>query len=267
MNSSASEKSADPSLVTVDHNDKVAVVTMAHRPYNLSGPILYTALLTAFEGAVKTGSRAILLRSGLRHFCAGADVATWDERIAKEGKAALDPLIVLRGFEQLPVPIVAAVHGACLGGGLELALACDLIVCAESAKLGSVEVALGIHPLLGGIQRHVQRMGAGRAKEMVMLGHRYDAATLERWGLVNRVVPDEQLESVSMTIAQELAHGPTAAHVATKKLVTIAVNEGIDAADRAMFEVQKPIWASKDLRDGLGSFRQNGPGLATFEGK
>jgi enoyl-CoA hydratase/carnithine racemase len=257
----------DSALVTVDHHDKVAVVTMVHRPYNLSGPILYTALLTAFEGAVKAGARAILLRSGLRHFCAGADVATWDERIAKEGQAALDPLIVLRGFEQLPVPIVAAVHGACLGGGLELALACDLIVCAESAKLGSVEVALGIHPLLGGIQRHVQRMGAARAKEMVMLGHRYDAATLERWGLINRVVPDEQLECVSMTIAQELAHGPTVAHAATKKLVTIAVNEGVDAADRAMFEVQKPIWASKDLRDGLDSFRQNGPGLATLEGK
>jgi enoyl-CoA hydratase/carnithine racemase len=70
-----------------------------------------------------------------------------------------------------------------------------------------------------------------------------------------------------MTIAQELAHGPTVAHAATKKLVTIAVNEGVDAADRAMFEIQKPIWASKDLRDGLDSFRKSGPGLATFEGK
>jgi enoyl-CoA hydratase/carnithine racemase len=66
----------DSALVTVDHQNKVAVVTMALRPYNLSGPILYTALLTAFEEAVKSGSRAILLRSGLRHFCAGADVAT-----------------------------------------------------------------------------------------------------------------------------------------------------------------------------------------------
>jgi enoyl-CoA hydratase/carnithine racemase len=267
VDNSTSENSTDPALVTVDDNGKVAVVTMVHRPYNLSGPILYGALLTAFEEAVKSGCRAILLRSGLRHFCAGADVKLWDERIAKEGQAALDPLIVLHGFEQLPVPIVAAVHGACLGGGLELALACDFIVCAESAKLGSVEVALGIHPLLGGIQRHVQRMGAARAKEVVMLGHRYDAATLERWGLINRVVPDEQLESVSMTIAQELAHGPTVAHAATKKLVNIAVNEGIDAADRAMFETQRSIWASRDLRAGLDSFLQNGPGLATFEGK
>jgi enoyl-CoA hydratase/carnithine racemase len=102
---------------------------------------------------------------------------------------------------------------------------------------------------------------------MVMLGHRYDPATLERWGFINRIVPDEQLESVSMTVAQELAHGPTVPHAATKKLVNIAVNEGVDAADRAMFEIQKPIWASRDLHAGLDSFLQKGPGLATFEGK
>jgi enoyl-CoA hydratase/carnithine racemase len=150
---------------------------------------------------------------------------------------------------------------------LELALACDFIVAAASAKLGSVEVALGIHPLLGGIQRHVQRMGAVRAKEMAMLGHRYDAATLERWGLINRVVPDEQLDAVAFTIAKELAHGPTVAHAATKKLVAIAVNQGVETADLAMAEIQKPIWASADLRRGLDSFRANGPGLTVFEGE
>src|SRR5580692_2708879 len=220
----------------------------------------------AFETAMKAGSRAILLKSGLRHFCAGADVSLWDERIANQGKARIDPVEVLRGFENLPIPIVAAVHGACLGGGLELALACDFIVAAASAKLGSVEVALGIHPLLGGIQRHVQRMGAVRAKEMAMPGHRYDAATLERWGLINRVVPDEQLDAVAFTIAEELAHGPTVAHAATKKLVAIAVNQGVETADLAMAEIQKPIWASADLRRGLDSFRANGPGLTVFEG-
>ncbi|MCA6100503.1 enoyl-CoA hydratase/isomerase family protein [Bradyrhizobium australafricanum] len=258
---------ADNKIVTVERHGNVAVVTMVHRPYNLSGPTLYRALLAAFEGAVEAGSRAILLKSGLRHFCAGADVSLWDERIANEGRAAMDPLILLRGFEQLPVPIVAAVHGACLGGGLELVLACDISVVAASAKLGSVEVALGVHPLLGGIQRQVQRIGAVRAKEMALLGHRYDAATLERWGLINRVVPDDQLESAALTIAQELAHGPTVAHAATKRLVAIATNEGVDAADQKMWEIQKPVWASQDLRTGLDSFRARGPGFAVFEGK
>lgn len=267
MDNITSEGDSASRIVEVVLNDNLAVVSMVHRPYNLSGPVLYQALLDSFTGAVNAGARAILLKSGLKHFCAGADVSTWEQRIKDEGKAAFDPLLLLRGFEELPVPIVAAVHGACLGGGLEIALACDIIICSKTAKLGSVEVALGIHPLLGGIQRHVQRMGAARAREMVMLGHRYDAETLERWGLINRVVPDEQLDSVAMTIAQELAHGPTIAHAATKKLVNIAVSEGVDAADRAMFEIQKPIWASQDLRQGLDSFIKNGPGLVPFKGK
>jgi enoyl-CoA hydratase/carnithine racemase len=254
-------------VLTLDQQGKVGVLTMIYRPYNLAGPTLYRALMTALDEMVTAGSRAILIKSGLRHFCAGADVSLWDERIANQGKPPISPLEVLRGFEQLPVPIVAAVHGSCLGGGLELAMACDFIVAAASAKLGSVEAALGVNPLLGGIQRQVQRMGAARAKEMVMLGHRHDAATLERWGLINRVVPDEQLEAVALAIATELANGPTVAHAATKKLVAMAVNEGVEAADLQMGEIQKPVWASADLRTGLDSFRANGPGLAVFEGK
>jgi enoyl-CoA hydratase/carnithine racemase len=96
-----------------------------------------------------------------------------------------------------------------------------------------------------------------RAKEISMLGRRYDAATLERWGLVNLVVADDALEETTMTIAQELAHGPTVAHAATKTLVHIAVNQGVLAADEAMAEIQKPIWASEDLKIGLASFREN----------
>jgi enoyl-CoA hydratase/carnithine racemase len=204
---------------------KLAILTMVYRPYNLTGPTLYRALLKALDEAVEVGSQAVLIKSGLRHFCAGADISLWDERIANHGKPAFNPIDVLRGFEQLPIPIGAAVHGACLGGGLEIAMACDFILAAASAKIGSVEVTLGVHPLLGGIQRHVQRMGVARAKEMIMLGHRHDAA-LERWGLINRVVPDERLEEVTLTIATELANGPTVANGATKKLVATAVNEG-----------------------------------------
>ena len=91
----------------------------------------------------------------------------------------------------------------------------DLIVAAQSAKIGSVEATVGLHPLMGGIQRLAQRAGATRAKEMAMLGRRYDAATLERWNIINCVVPDEELETATMVLAQELAHGPTLAHAAT----------------------------------------------------
>lgn len=254
-------------IVQKEVRGNVAILTMNYRPYNLSGPTLSGALMARLGEAVEQGQRAILLRSGLRHFSAGADVDLFDERIEREGRARLDPIEVLSTFETLPIPIVVAVHGVCLGGGLELALVCDYIVAAQSAKIGSVEVALGLHPLMGGIQRQVQRVGMARAKEMSMLGRRYDAATLERWGLINLVVADDDLEQASLAIAQELANGPTIAHAATKRLASIAANEGVEAADRAMFEAQKAIWASRDLKEGLKSFRANGPGLAVFEGK
>jgi enoyl-CoA hydratase/carnithine racemase len=184
-----------------------------------------------------------------------------------DGTLGWGMLELLRAFDQLPMPIVAAVHGVCVGGGLELALACDLIIASESAKIGSVEATVGLHPLAGGIQRVAQRAGAARAKEMAMLGRRYDARTLERWNVINRVVGDEQLAEAAAALARELAGGPTVAHAATKALVTIAIEQGVGAADMAMTELQKPIFLSEDFRTGVESFKHNGPGMASFEGR
>jgi enoyl-CoA hydratase/carnithine racemase len=259
----------DDVLVEHEQRGPVSILTMVYRPYNLLGPKLMGALAAAFTAARDAGSRAIVLRSGLRHFCAGADVSLFSARAEQGGQSqsAIRGVDFLKLMELLPIPIVASVHGVCLGGGFELALASDYIVAASSAKIGSVESALGLHPLLGGIQRQTQRAGAMRAKELSMLGRRYDPATLERWGLVNLVVADDMLEKATLSVAEELAHGPTVAHAATKQLVHIAVNQGVGAADEAMAEIQKPIWASEDLQIGLSSFRANGPGLAKFVGR
>lgn len=256
-------------LVNREQCGPVAILSMVYRPYNLLGPKLMGAIAGELTLAQETGSRAIVLKSGLRHFCAGADVSLFSARI--DGAARSDSDITgidfLHMLELLPIPIVASIHGVCLGGGLELAMGCDYIVAAASAKLGSVEAALGLHPLMGGIQRQVQRIGALRAKEMSMLGRRYDPATLERWGLINLTVPDEALAPATLSIAEELARGPTVAHAATKHLAWLAANEGVVAADQAMAKIQGPIWASEDLKTGLASFKNNGPGLAKFEGR
>lgn len=177
------------------------------------------------------------------------------------------PVDVLRAFAAVPVPVIASVHGVCVGGGLEVALACDLFVAAESAMIGSVEVMVGLHPLMGAIQRITQRAGAARAAEMALLGRRYDARTLERWNIINHVVPDERLAEVTMTLAQELAHGPTVAHAATKQLIAKAVNDGIAAADAAMAGIQQPIFLSEDFPNAARSFLTEGPGRARFEGR
>ncbi len=270
----------DEILVQREKFGAVTVLTMVYRPYNLVGPKLMRALSAGLDVAEKDGSRAIVIRSGLRHFSAGADldlfddqvatatpVATAAEKVTPDGQSKRAPLVeFLRSFELSPVPIVASVHGVCLGGGLELALMCDYVIAAASAKIGSVEVSLGLHPLMGGIQRQVQRIGAARAKEMSMLGRRYDPQTLERWGLINLAVPDDSLEATTMTLAEEFANGPTIAHAATKRLAYLAANEGVLAADEAMAGEQKPIWASEDLKTGLASFRKNGPGMAKFKG-
>ncbi|MDP9843000.1 enoyl-CoA hydratase/isomerase family protein [Streptosporangium lutulentum] len=245
----------------------VAVLTLQRRPYNLLDVVFCRQIVEALHWAWTGGARAVVVESGLRHFSAGADPDAM-LAAATDGDGVLDWHLtdVLRAFDELPLPIVASVHGICVGGGLEVALACDLIVASESAKLGLVEATVGLHPLMGGIQRITQRAGAARAKEMVMLGRRYDARTTERWGIVNRVVADEHLGAATMTLARELAAGPTVAHAATKKLVSIAVDRGVRAADEAMAELQEPIFRSADFRAGMDSLQQNGPGMARFRG-
>ena len=182
---------SEDALITREQRGNISVLTMVYRPYNLLGPKLINAIVEQIEAAQNAGSRAIVLRSGLRHFSAGADLDIFDKRVEQgsgdtDGEnRRLNGVEFLRFMELLPIPLIASVHGVCLGGGLELALSCDYIIAASSAKIGSVEATLGLHPLLGGIQRQVQRIGALRAKEMSMLARRYDAPTLEKWGLIN----------------------------------------------------------------------------------
>ncbi|HXL62831.1 MAG TPA: enoyl-CoA hydratase/isomerase family protein [Mycobacterium sp.] len=244
----------------------LAVLTMQYAPHNFLGTELTAGLLEGVQWAKDQGARAVLLNSGLRNFCAGADLAMFQS--AYRGVAPdIDLVEVLRAFDSLPVPIVAAIHGVTVGGGLEIALACDLIISSESAKIGSVEATLGLNPLMGGIQRVTERAGAARAKEMALLARRYDARTLERWNIINRVVPDEKLGDVSVTVAQELANGPTLAHASTKAIVSYTLAHGVPAADEVMRDLQADYWKSEDLKRGLESLAANGPGAARFEGK
>jgi enoyl-CoA hydratase/carnithine racemase len=244
----------------------LAVLTMQYAPHNFLGTELTAGLLEGLQWAKDQGARAVLLNSGLRNFCAGADLAMFQS--AYRGVAPdIDLVEVLRAFDSLPVPIVAAIHGVTVGGGLEIALACDLIISSESAKIGSVEATLGLNPLMGGIQRVTERAGAARAKEMALLARRYDARTLERWNIINRVVPDEKLGDVSVTVAQELANGPTLAHASTKAIVSYTLAHGVPAADEVMRDLQADYWKSEDLKRGLESLAANGPGAARFEGK
>ena len=249
-------------MIRLEHDGAVGVVTLSHPPHNLIGDEFIDRYCAAQEDAVTAGARAILVRSDLRHFCAGADV----KALGPGDGAAGDPAAVLDRLESVPVPTVAAIHGAVLGGGFELALACDMIVAAESAQVGAVEVTLGLVPLLGAIQRLVARAGPARAREITMLGRRYRPAELERLGVVNLVVPDAELEEASMSLARQLAAGPTVALGVIKRVVSIAVNDGTRAADEALSDELAAMWASNDVRRGTEAMFSEGPGTAVFEG-
>jgi enoyl-CoA hydratase/carnithine racemase len=258
----------EESSVDISYEGALAILTMNHRPHNLTDATLANALLAGLDAALEAGARAVVIRTGLRNFSAGGDVTMFEARISPEKKPIeLSATKVLHAFRSFPLPIIASVRGICVGGGFELALSCDFVIAAKSAKFGSVESTIGLNPLMGAIQRQVQAAGLLRAKEISMLGHRYDAETMERWNLINRVVPDEVLDEATLVIGQEFAHGATVAHGITKQIANIAADHGVEAADLAMGELQDALWETEDLAIGIKSLLTAGLGLAKFVGR
>ena len=248
--------------IQVELDGAVAIVTMAKPPHNLLNGAFIEDLIQTFEGAIDSGARAILLKSNMKHFSAGADV----DGFGADGGEGSPATEVLDRLAAIPLPTIAAVHGLALGGGFEIALACDFIMASASARLGLVETSIGLMPLLGGVQRVVERAGMARGKEIAMFGRRHDPELLERWGIINAVVADDALDEASRSWAQQLAAGPTVAYAAIKELAVIASNEGVRSADQAQEGAAQKVWASEDLQRGLESFSESGPGTAIFQG-
>src|SRR5919107_1856373 len=203
----------------------------------------------------------------------GVDVATFRE-IAEgpdpdqHGTALWARLLrTTQALEDLPVPTVFAAHGLTLTSAFEFALACDVLLAAERASFGLVEIVVGLTPSMGGPQRLAERAGPARAKELVLTGERYPAAVLERWNVVNRVLPDEGFAEAARGYARLVAAGPTVAHAATKTLVATAVRQGARAADDLVPAVSGALFATADLRGAVRSFLADGPGKATYSGR
>jgi enoyl-CoA hydratase/carnithine racemase len=178
-----------------------------------------------------------------------------------------DLLKITHKIEDLELPVIACVQGLCLTAGFELALACDLIWAGEAARFGLVEIVVGLTPAMGGTQRLAERAGSARARELVMSGGLFDAATLERWNVVNRVLPDADLREETLKFAHRLAAGPTRAHAATKKMVRAYLEDGVRGADKRVGEIAAPLFATEDLQNAVRTFLDEGPGKATFQGR
>jgi len=257
-----------PEFVIVERDaDGVTVLRIERPPLNalsraLLGELEDAARALADDAAVK----AVVITGGGRAFAAGADITEFggpDEarQVGAAFRGAFDAVAAI------PRPVIAAVNGVALGGGLELALSCDLRVAAESARLGQPEILLGIIPGAGGTQRLPRLVGPARAKEMIWSGRQVGAAEALAVGLVDRVTPDDALLTGAIDWAKSFAAGAVVAMGAAKQAIDRGLDRDLAAGNDLEADLFADIFATEDARTGVQSFLVHGPGKATFLGR
>jgi enoyl-CoA hydratase/carnithine racemase len=245
-------------LVHVEAADGIAIVTVENPPVNA----LTNATIDALGGAIEALSddrtvRAVVITgAGEKAFIAGADIGEFGAALGR--RPWIEDHVrrtarVFFGIERLPQPVVAAVQGSAVGGGLEVALVCDLIVSDPNALFGLPEVRLGLMPGGGGTQRLPRRIGAGRAKELLLLGDTIDAAEALRVGLVNRISEPGGALAEARGIAERLASLSAVAVQAIKLATNITDASHIERLERER-DLFFSVFESQDAREGLQAF-------------
>ena len=248
------------------NDDNVAIIRLDNPKVNaLSMAVLDGVRLAALELAADPPG-AVVVTGGERIFAAGADISEFAGPDEARIIGALFVEMTL-AIESIPRMVIAAVAGVALGGGCELALACDLRIAADNAAFGQPEILLGIIPGGGGTQRLTRLVGPARAKDIILSGRMVKADEALRIGLADEVVPLAELNERAMAVAATYARGALVAQGLAKR----AINAGLDGslADGLALEQQlfAKVFATEDARIGIESFKQHGPGKATFVGK
>jgi enoyl-CoA hydratase/carnithine racemase len=241
-------------MAALDYETKgnVAVLALNNPPVNALAQAVCRGLKDGLERALADSAvRAILVIGRGRGFCAGADISEF-------GKPRPPDAVHLRHivamFDASPKPLVAAIHGNALGGGLELALCCDLRIASERARLGLPEVRLAVTPGAGGTQRLPRVVGVAKAKELILTGAVLTAAEAERIGLVNEVVPAGEAVARAMAIGEEIAlRGPIAVREA-KRLIDLATESDLDAGLAAELDASDRVFSTDDTLEGAAAF-------------
>jgi enoyl-CoA hydratase/carnithine racemase len=253
-------------LVLVDRRDDgVVVLTLNNPKVNALSRELLADLQAAAEDLTANPPGAVVVTGGERIFAAGADITQFaGPSEARDTGGAFHS--ALNALAALPRFVIAAVNGFALGGGCELALACDYRIAGERAAFGQPEVLLGIIPGGGGTQRLPRVVGASRAKELMITGRQVKSEEALRIGLADEVVADDQVLTRALALAAEVAKGA----VIAQGLIKQAVNEGIEGpiADglRREWDLFEEVFRTNDSQAGIASFLANGPGKATFTG-
>ena len=252
----------------VDRATCVATLVLDRPPLNAIDLAMWSAIGSAAEEAgQREDVRALVVWGGTRAFAAGADVQEfpgWDAERAREVSAVLQG--ALDTLARLPMVTIAAVAGYALGGGCELALACDLRFAADNAKMGLPEILLGVLPGAGGTQRLPRLVGVSRAKELILSGRMVDMVEAQRIGLVDEVHPVDDVLAAARAAAARFAAGP-----ASQALAKRAIDEGLATSLEAGLVLERELFAAsfatQDMRTGVASFLADGPGVARFEGR
>jgi len=247
--------------------DGVVLVRLNRPPMNP----LSIALLAALRDTARTladdaSVKAVVVGGSEKAFAAGADIDEFGDQqaaraVATAFREALDAVAAI------PRPVIAAIRGYALGGGLELAMACDLRVASENARVGQPEILLGIVPGAGGTQRLPRLVGPARAKELVWSGRQVRADEALAIGLVDKVVPLDEVERAAHHWASELAKGAVVAMGLAKR----AIDDGLGRPLSDALDVEAAAWievfGTEDAATGIASFREHGPGKARFRGR
>ena len=253
--------------IQVDFREAVCLITL-NRPDRLNALTVEVAkdFENAVRSAVSNGSRAIVLTGSGRAFCAGGDLREMQNMARTEGRLEAffdEPLRILNEtillIRQTPIPVIAAVNGVASGGGCNLALACDLVIAAESAKFNQAFIKIGLTPDVGGTFILPRLVGWKRAAEMMFTGDMVTAEAAVEMGMINAVTPDNELMSRAMAMAERLAAAPTAAIARIKQLLEAsAVNDyggQLELERKAQIESGK----TKDFTEGVNAFLEKRP--------
>jgi enoyl-CoA hydratase/carnithine racemase len=261
--------STDPTpapLVRLERRDDgVAVVTLDHPKVNALSVALLTDLGTVAAELTAGPPGAVVITGGDRIFAAGAEISEFGgpDEAAEIGGLFRDTLAAVAA---IPRMVIAAVSGYALGGGCELALACDVRFASTRARFGQPEILLGIIPGGGGTQRLARLVGPAKAKDLILTGRQVLADEALAIGLVDYVVPTDELTPAVLTYAAEVAKGPLLAHALAKAVIDQGLDttlaEGIDLEHAAFVDV----FRTADSQSGVASFLADGPGHAAFTG-
>jgi len=256
-------------FVRVETDQAIATIRLERPPMNaLNAQVQDELAAAAAEVSADPGVRAVVLYGGPKVFAAGADIKEMAD--ASYQRMAADSQRLQASFTavaKIPKPVVAAITGYALGGGLELALCADFRVAGRGARVGQPEIQLGIIPGAGGTQRLPRLIGPARAKDIVFTGRFVEAAEALDIGLVDQVTPDEDVYDVARAMVARYATGAALALRAAKQ----AIDDGLETDLDTGLEIERlhftGLFATEDQRTGMHSFLENGPGKATFAGR